>query len=939
MLTFWVMATLLSQPFAQAQAKPPAQSSQPVATPTHNGLVLEWHVPSLELSNNPAGQTEVRLADFLYDTTPGTAHLPFTSVLVALPGQANPSLEILTIDEHQVDLPGSLAVNPFPSEQVTQPAASNKTPPSQAIELVEIGIQRGVRLARVTLNPVLALNGKLNVVNHLKILIHFTPPAVPIARTADPIIQLIQTQVVNPTQVESTLATTPPVINTAAPAVNPSSPYAIEVDRPGIVQVTYEQLAAAKFPVSTVDPTHLKISLGGQEVALEWTAPQDGTFSPGEAFRFFAQPRFSRWMTNDVYLLSEESAQGAAIQPVSNLIGSPNPAWAEKVVEQNQIYTPDCLSCSPIPLGRDGDRWVWDELSQPGKPSETYSFDLANVEPKTNASLTLWLIGKTDLPAIQDHEVNLTLNGSGLGSVNWNGKTAFNPPFNILAGILRPGKNILTLDVPVMSGVLIDSFWLDGFNIHYQLGNSSMGNEASFSGEASSPNSYQIQLDSIAGLAVYNVTDPFKPVRLTGEMTAVKPNTVTFGDAASPTAQSYQVVNLNGIHNPVNIRELKSLATTGTSGANYIMIAPEGYDQVLKPLVDLRTAQNYSVLIEHLQPIYDQFNEGRLDPAAIRAFLKNAYTTWSIKPAYVLLVGDGTIDPKMYRSTDFTTILPPMLMDVDPYTTDSASDNRFVTLSDDPKQILPDMLIGRLPANSIAEAQVMVNKIVNYETHPAAGSWKSRSMFIADQSFDGYAQRAARLITPGIFNMPSQLFFMKNVMDAALMHSTIMNSWNQGLSLIMYTGHASVLFWSVASFFHITNDLPNLTNGGKLPVVLQMTCFTGTFQMAALSSMDEQLIRKENGGAIAVWGSTSEAQSSGHEYLAKGFLNSLANDPANNPTHILGIATLSGRTYVAKYNPQNAYLIDSFILFGDPLTHVSLDLTPNHGVVLPLVRK
>jgi hypothetical protein len=285
--------------------------------------------------------------------------------------------------------------------------------------------------------------------------------------------------------------------------------------------------------------------------------------------------------------------------------------------------------------------------------------------------------------------------------------------------VLHSGSNTLNLDVPVMSGVTIETFWVDGLKIRSRLGGSSMGNEASFSVDASPSNvSYQIQLNSPTGLAIYNVTNPLSPIRLTD--LRIAGSSVTFGDAASTTAQSYAEVNANGIHIPAQIRALKPLVTAASTGADYIIIAPEGYDTVLQPLVKLRTDQNLKVVIEHLQPIYDQFNEGRLDPIAIRNYLKYTYTNSTIKPTYVLLVGDGTIDPKMYRPTDFLTILPPILMDVDPYTTDSASDNHFVNLDDDIDN-LPNMIIGRLPAISTAEAKIMVDKIVNYETQQAPG--------------------------------------------------------------------------------------------------------------------------------------------------------------------------------------------------------------------------
>lgn len=936
-LSFWVIAIMIGQPVAQAQSSSAVSGSSPIATPTQDGLTLEWRVPYPSLTTQPAGETEIKIPDFLYENTPGMPELPFSSALVALPAQGSVALETQILENQPVDFNGKLAVVPFKPDQTTSPLEAQMANHLEKIQLVEIGTQRGVRLARVMFHPVLPKDGKLDLVTHLKILVRFSPPLTPAPATTDPILQQIRSQVVNPTQVM------PAQDSIFAPAdaagFANSGAYAIEVDRPGIVQVSFEQLAAANFPANQISPNNLALTQAGQNVSFEWVAPQGATTGP--AFRFYAHPRFSRWMNNDVYLLSPGGG-GTAMQQRSTVPGVNNHAWTDVVLEQNNIYTPDCLDCAPIPLGRDGDRWVWDELSSPGADSKTYPFSVSNVDASANATLTIWLIGKTDLPTSNpDHQLTVFLNGFSLGSVTWNGKTSFNPSFTIPAGRLLSGGNSLNLVVPAMSGVTIDSFWMDAFNIHYRLGGATNGSEVTFSGDVSAGSgvSYSFGLDASSGVTVYNITNPLQPIHLVA--TTQNSNTrVTFGDLTSPSAQSYIVASDAGIHAPTLIRALKPLSTSATSGANYVILAPEGYDAVLQPLVNLRASQHYHVAVEHLQPIYDQFNEGRLDPLAIRSYLQYTYTHWDPKPAYVLLVGDGNIDPKKYRSTDFDTILPAFFVaDIDPYTTDSATDNRYVTLSGNPNQVLPDMMIGRLPANSTAEAQAMVDKIVASEVSPTPGAWRSRTLFVADQYFDGGASRLAKLVTPTIFNTPTQLYYMKNINDPAVMHSSIINNWNQGASLILYTGHAAVHFWSAASFFHITNDLGLLTNAGKLPVVLEMTCFTGTFQMGSLSSMDEQLIRKPNGGALAVWGSTSEGLSNGHEYLAQGFINNITKDTANNPTHNLGLATYAGRLNVAMNNPQNNYLIDSFILFGDPLSRVTIDLTPKQGVILPLVRK
>jgi hypothetical protein len=45
---------------------------------------------------------------------------------------------------------------------------------------------------------------------------------------------------------------------------------------------------------------------------------------------------------------------------------------------------------------------------------------------------------------------------------------------------------------------------------------------------------------------------------------------------------------------------------------------------------------------------------------------------------------------------------------------------------------MPFMSLGRLPADSLADAQAMISKIVGYEINPIASGWNSRAVFVAD---------------------------------------------------------------------------------------------------------------------------------------------------------------------------------------------------------------
>ncbi len=95
------------------------------------------------------------------------------------------------------------------------------------------------------------------------------------------------------------------------------------------------------------------------------------------------------------------------------------------------------------------------------------------------------------------------------------------------------------------------------------------------------------------------------------------------------------------------------------NGADYILIThPDFYDAV-QPLADYRHGQGLRVKRIDVQDVYDEFNAGLADPEAIRSFLEYAYTNWQAPaPAYVVLVGDGNVDPKNYQGFSPPPIFP-----------------------------------------------------------------------------------------------------------------------------------------------------------------------------------------------------------------------------------------------------------------------------------------
>ena len=98
-----------------------------------------------------------------------------------------------------------------------------------------------------------------------------------------------------------------------------------------------------------------------------------------------------------------------------------------------------------------------------------------------------------------------------------------------------------------------------------------------------------------------------------------------------------------------------------------------------------------------VEDIYDELNDGLLDPRAIQDFLKYAYESWEPPaPTYVLLVGDANTDYRDYFGAGKRSQVPVHLSVTSLGLT--PDDNWYVSIQGE--GVLPEMLIGRIPGSS-----------------------------------------------------------------------------------------------------------------------------------------------------------------------------------------------------------------------------------------------
>ena len=168
-----------------------------------------------------------------------------------------------------------------------------------------------------------------------------------------------------------------------------------------------------------------------------------------------------------------------------------------------------------------------------------------------------------------------------------------------------------------------------------------------------------------------------------------------------------------------------------SNGADYILISPSDFLPAAEQLANHRAAQGLRTKVVDLEDVYDEFGYGLSVPEAISDFLKHAFENWQPPaPTYAVLVGDGTFDPKNHLDQGNVNHVTPYLAAVDPWMNETAADNRYVSISGD--DFWPDIVLGRLPVNSLADAQVVVGKTIAYEQTQGGAAWNQHLVFVAD---------------------------------------------------------------------------------------------------------------------------------------------------------------------------------------------------------------
>jgi hypothetical protein len=371
-------------------------------------------------------------------------------------------------------------------------------------------------------------------------------------------------------------------------------------------------------------------------------------------------------------------------------------------------------------------------------------------------------------------------------------------------------------------------------------------------------------------IKIWDITDPLHPLE---QEYSQNDQHYTFG-RETDHLREYILFNEKNMLIPINFGQVSNQDLHAMNTPQFLIITHPDFLSAAHRLANHRKQQGISTEVVNIYQIYNEFSSGTQDITAIRDFVKFLHDK-NPRLNSLLLFGRGSFDYK--DRIDFNTNFVPI------YESRNSLHPIYSYSSDDYYGFLDpeegeweesfygdhgmDIGVGRLPVKTLAEANVVVDKIILYETNDRCyGSWRNDIYFVADDGdgTDGTrhskdADNLSVLVDTSYssFNIRKiyidayEQIIQSNQQQAPGAREAIRNAVKNGALLINYTGHGSENQWARENILNIAliNQWDNIF---KLPLLVTATCEFGRHDDPLRISGAEYALINDRGGAIGL---------------------------------------------------------------------------------------
>jgi len=682
----------------------------------------------------------------------------------------------------------------------------------------------------------------------------------------------------------------------AAPAAK------VRVASNDVFAVTYEALGAvlgltAGEVADRAAEASLVMRCGGEPVAY-WAD------DAGQRLLFYGRQAKSRYTRHNVYWI-EPGSPGAG-RLMQRLTPGDEPVEPDPTFVGRVDFEQDLFSMVDHSGTLREDLYFWNHVqvnTSSQQMERTFDAPLEGYAGG-DVAVTVRLTGWNDTPANPDHKVEVRFNGTLIGTFTFDGKADVEQTFSASAATVLPSGNGLRIKGILQPGLTSSTFVIQGFSLGYEQ------HYAPRSGplEADDGGHGRLAAEGYTDPFVLDVTDPYSPVRVADDNGGLPAG--WSWPAGADTRWIYRERAAVPALMPVAAGHGGWLRSA-TNAVDYLVIAPRAFEGPANALADYRAGQGLRTAVAYYEDICDQFAQGRNTPEAIRSLLIYAHDTWAAAPWMAVLGGWGHYD-YYGAQTSADNFLPPLL--ASDSRTLRPADGLFADLTGDG---VPDLAIGRIPAQNVTQFSQYIAKLQAYEAG-GVKSWHQNAFFIADNADDGGDFAATNLeLSSAAAPRYTPSFTALDTRTAAQVRADIRAAFTNGSGIIHYTGHGSItVFVNLTHEKLLAYDDAKALVNPPVPLFISLTCLIGRFDLyqPTQRSLAEGLVLNASGGSLAVY---APAGLSWNHYAGL-FGEELYRLHAGEQADTIGLLLLRARRSFGVLSGLHADAIRTYNLLGDP---------------------
>jgi hypothetical protein len=750
----------------------------------------------------------------------------------------------------------------------------------------------------------------------------------------------------------------------------------IAVPNEGIFQLTGAQLKgmgfAGKINANQVqlygmDLTHLqeKVPVGLPdsltELAIEMQDGGDGFLDDQDRFLFYAQAKNNWVQSNSLEApLRQKIASNDSLYfflRIGNLGKRINTFTSSaSVAKLVQDYPAKwLLEKDSINILSSGKIWLGDPMGTGVGKKASLVFPLNMEGLQLNAPVTL----QSQLAAttyLTDANFTIKLNDLSLNV------TALNPVSGFIfddaykirfdssstwldaSKLLKAGQSFAAMNLQVdFSAPSTATGWIDYIALHGKRkigfwGTSSFGFDYLTSNPTSQLIEFEIQ-NATNQTRVWDMSHSLLPQAMT---VVLGQNSVASFKSMDSAHKYFFVFEANKINAAQFAGMISNDSSFSTSPADYIIVTAPDYYATAKQLKAFHEKQNgFKVSLVISTQVFNEMASGQIGPIAIRNYIKYIIEQAKLKnqpgPAYLLMLGMGNFNAGKIQ---LNRELPVYTSEVSNAILTSYSTDDFYAIQTSGDQIQfaqtidsINLAVGRIPARNTAEATMLVQKLIQYQTIKKMGLWQNQLTWVADDAdYNLHLQDAEEIV--GNLNTKTtnwnhrklylDLFKASQTLTGATypdVNKAIQESVQAGTLVLNYTGHGNYLRLSEEAVIS-KSEMQLWNNAGKLPIMVTASCDFAPYDQPAVSPIGFDALMQNEKGIIALVAANRLVFAYSNKQINDAFMQALLVPDSSGKYKPIGAALQAAKKYNFSRNGDrlNAF---KFGLMGDPAMQIA----------------